>query len=374
MSNPKPLLMRALCNVPHSWWNVACLVLLLLLPTSGWAGNGVGRFIKKVGEYIDSATVRGIDTTYIQVPEKPWQVMLRGNANEMTLDIESMFADDEMRYNWGTDSGTGVGTSLGAWVGYRGYGLGYLFTVGRQKGSNFTIGMGGSNYNVNFRLRRFDTSDADARFTGFFPQNDQANIDEHGHIDLDEPIKVKSMMLEGYYMFNGKHFSNTAGYDQSTIQVRSAGSFIVGASWMSTDIDYAENMNTFLVMMMDDVGRIKVDQVNVGVGYAYNFVPAHQWLVNVMFMPSVAIYNRLKLWKYDYDFDHDDQDIINLQGVESSHSRMKVNLRSWLTLVYNSKRWYAMARGQWCNSRFERNGTSGQLKDWFFNVGLGVRF
>ncbi|MBQ6063034.1 MAG: DUF4421 family protein [Prevotella sp.] len=349
------------------------LALLILAPLCGWAGNGMGRFVKKVGEWIDSATVRGIDSTYIRVPDEPWQVMARSNINEMTFDVASVHKDESSSISWDFGAGAGMGMSFGVWAGYRGYGLGYLYTVGKQKGSNFTIGMGGSNYNVNFRLRRFHTNDTEARFQASYPERGSF-LTDRDHIELDDPIKVRSLLLEGYYMFNGKHFSNTAGYDQSTIQVRSAGSLIVGASWMETDIDYAENMNAVFVMLMNDVGRIKVHQVNVGAGYAYNFVPARHWLINAMFMPTVAIVDRLKMWKYDYVFDDDDAFAIDLQGIENSHSKLMVNIGGWMTLVYNRKHWFATARGQWGRFHFDRNDTNGTLTDWYVNFGVGARF
>lgn len=372
MANGILIVRKSIDDISYSLRKAFCLVLLVLLPVCGWADNGMFRFVKKVGEFIDSATVRGIDSLYIQVPKKPWQVMSRGNANELTLDVGSVYNDEYMDLSWNMDSGTGIGTSFGVWAGYRGYGLGYLFTVGKQKGSNFTIGMGGSNYNLNFRLRKFHTSDTDARIKGAFVDDDE-DLDAKGHLELDDPIKVKSLLIEGYYMFNGKHFSNTAAYDQSTVQVRSAGSLIVGASWMQTDIDYSQNMNAFLVLMMDDVGRIKVHQVNVGVGYAYNWVPARRWLVNAMVMPTVALANRLKMWKYNFVFDGDDGVDIEFQDIENSHSRLMVNVGGWLTLVYNSKHWFATARGQWGQFRFHRNSTLGKLRDWYVNVGIGVR-
>ncbi len=93
---------------------------------------------------------------------------------------------------------------------------------------------------------------------------------------------MKTIIADGYYMFNGKKFSYAAAYDQSVIQKRSAGSLMAGLMYNYTDIDYAANSNGDLIYMMSGLGRIKLWQGSVGVGYAYNWVPARGLLVNLM--------------------------------------------------------------------------------------------
>lgn len=344
-----------------------------MLPLSLSAGDGVGKLLRKLGTYIDTLTVRGIDRQYIHVPEKPWQAMLQGKANEMNMNIESVYHGSEMNYSWESKLKTDVGTSLGAWIGYRGYGLGYQFSTGEQKGSNFDFSLGGSTYSLRLNIRKFKTDETDIRFKGNIFDDEDYQFDDTEKMEMDEPIHVKSTLLEGYYMLNGRHFSNTAAYDQSTIQLRSAGSLIVGASWFDADIDYAANMNTLFVVMMNNIGRIKINQVNVGAGYAYNWVPYKGWLVNAMFMPSVAVVNRLKMWRYDFDINNDDFKL-DLQETIRSHSRLKLNFGSWVTIVYNYRDWVATIKGQWNQFDYNRNDSNGQLSNWYVNIGVGKRF
>ena len=359
----------------HVFHKTVALVALLLASLSLYAGNGKGNLIRQLGNLIDTLTVRGIDKQYIHVPEKPWQVMLKGNANEMNLDVESFYRGEGLDYRWDSKLETGTSKSFGAWVGYRGYGLGYQFTIGSVEGANFNFGVGGSTYTIRLNVRRFKTSETDIRFRGAITDEETPDFDDKVKMEMDEPIFVKSTLLEGYYMFNGKHFSNTAGYDQSTIQLRSAGSVIVGTSWFTADIDYAANINTLFVMMMNNIGRIKVNQLNIGAGYAYNWVPAKGWLVNAMFMPSLAAINRLKMWNYDINPNLDkDEPLLVPKDVTVSHSRLKVNLAGWLTLVYNHKDWFATLKGQWNQFTYKRNDSNGQLSNWYVNVGIGKRF
>lgn len=69
---------------------------------------------------------------------------------------------------------------------------------------------------------------------------------------------------------NGKHFSYSA-YDQSAYQLRSAGSFIVGATYYYS-VNYAENRNAEFILYVGDVGKAQQWQASIGMGDANCFV------------------------------------------------------------------------------------------------------
>lgn len=50
---------------------------------------------------------------------------------------------------------------------------------------------------------------------------------------------------------------------------------------------------------MKGIGRVKLWQGSVGVGYAYNWVPARGLLVNVLGMPMLTFVNKLKAYGYE---------------------------------------------------------------------------
>ena len=91
-----------------------------------------------------------------------------------------------------------------------------------------------------------------------------------------------------------------------------------------------------------------------------------------MFMPTITPYSQLKVW--NYDFDENDNYEYKSNDVNYSYSRIKVNLCSWVTLVYNYKDWFATAKGQWNQFSYKRNDSNGRLSDWYLNVGIGWRF
>ena len=53
------------------------------------AQGGLVSFLKKVGTKLDSMAVKGVDRNYIDAPEKPWQVILRGNVNQTIVSMHT---------------------------------------------------------------------------------------------------------------------------------------------------------------------------------------------------------------------------------------------------------------------------------------------
>ena len=65
--------------------------LLILCPVFAYAQEG-GKLLqawKKLQVRLDSATVRKYDPRYIQVPEKPWRIVLRGRTSDFNMDVNS---------------------------------------------------------------------------------------------------------------------------------------------------------------------------------------------------------------------------------------------------------------------------------------------
>ena len=326
--------------------------------------------------------------------------MLRYKANDMDLRSTSTIDHEMMaekglygELNWESAFKPSSEVSIGAWIGYRGYGLGYSYSLHRSDGRNFSFGATGANYGLNLRIRRFHTNEIEARMWGY---------DESG--PFDEPfeetetwddIKVKTAIFDGYYMFNGKRFSYAAAYDQSSIQIRSAGSFMLGLMWFQTSIDYARPLNALLIQILDGVGRIKLHEGSIGLGYAYNWVPMKNLLINITAMPMLVVYNRTKAYLYESNYDiflgedeisptgkkyvpDDDswQDDITLEETSSitKYGKLSLNIDARASITYNFDRFFLNVYGQvnhW-NNKIDNNRI--KLTDWYVNASLGFRF
>lgn len=356
------------------------------------AQGGVFSLIKKVGTFIDSMSVRGVDRRYIEAPERPWQLLLKGNLSQSIVSMKSNGEVFGEKYIAQTKLKTVPSQYIGVWAGYRGYGLGYTVNVGGDKGSNFTIGATGGSYGIHVRFHSFNSSDPHFSLsTELLTERDKEELEK---TKLTDPIHVNTVIADGYYMFNGKKFSYAAAYDQSVIQKRSAGSLMAGAMFNYTHINYAADSNADLIYVMKGIGRVKLWQGSVGVGYAYNWVPARGLLFNVLGMPMLTFINKLKAYNYEtnipelmedpifwsqpdsyeeWDKWYYENARIAPKGGQSFNSGLSIGFDARVSLTYNIGRYFFNVYGQFNNIRYRHDDTKGYLNDWFVNTSLGIR-
>ena len=361
--------------------------------------------VRKVGTFIDSMTVNGVDRRYLDAPKQPWQVILRGNINQSDLKLsstthnaEEMFIFLEGDLKWEPRIKTIPSAYAGVWAGYRGYGLGYSWNIGGDKGSLLTFGATGGSYGVNLRVHWFDNAEPEV----YLASHVLTDItDDHELIytpytfqeklELNSPIRTRALFLDGYYLFNGKKCSYAAAYDQSIIQKRSAGSLMAGAMYFHSTTHYDTDNNADLILLMNDVGRFKSWQVSIGAGYIYNWVPTKGLLIIGMAIPMLTFYNHHKMWHYDSNLkDIVEQETIfgamdmneadyKLRAAQQNHitnnnSPMKINIDTRLSITYEwNSRFFINAFGQFSNFKYRMDTISGRLNDWYINASIGVR-
>ena len=367
------------------------LVIGLSISSQMMAQGGVISLLKKVGTLIDTMSVRGVDRRYIEAPEKPWQLIVRGNVNQTIVSMNTKGVIEGMEYDAKPSLRTEPAQYVGLWAGYRGYGLGYTVNVGGDKGNYFTIGATGGSFGINVRIHSFDNSSPNLNLDSDILSD--SNKDEWREVKLIDPIHVNTLIADGYYMFNGKKFSYAAAYDQSVIQKRSAGSLMAGLMYNYTNIDYSSKYNGDIIYLMEGLGRVKLWQGSVGVGYAYNWVPARGLLINVMAMPMLTFVNKIKAYGYATNVEELMEDPIfwsdisneewdewfykNLQitpmGDMTFNSGLTFSFDGRVSLTYNFGRCFFSAYGQFNNIRYSHNSTSGYLNDWFVNTSFGIR-
>ena len=367
------------------------LVMGLGISSQMMAQGGVISLIKKVGTLIDTMSVRGVDRRYIEAPEKPWQLIVRGNVNQTIVSMNTKGVIEGMEYDAKPSLRTEPAQYVGLWAGYRGYGLGYTVNVGGDKGNYFTIGATGGSFGINVRIHSFDNSSPNLNLDSDILSD--MNKDEWREVKLIDPIHVNTLIADGYYMFNGKKFSYAAAYDQSVIQKRSAGSLMAGLMYNYTNIDYSSKYNGDIIYLMEGLGRVKLWQGSVGVGYAYNWVPVRGLLINVMAMPMLTFVNKIKAYGYATNVEELMEDPIfwsdisneewdewfydNLQitpmGDMTFNSGLTFSFDGRVSLTYNFGRCFFSAYGQFNNIRYSHNSTSGYLNDWFVNTSFGIR-
>lgn len=356
------------------------------------AQNSVTKLIHKGLELMDSMAVKGVDRRYIDIPERPWQIVVKYNMNQSIVKMNTSGEAGGVPYSAKPYLKTEMSQYVGLWVGYRGHGMGYTMKLGGKKGGYLSMASTGKNYGLNLRIHTFENDHP--RFdlnSDLIPEDSK---DDWQQMYLKEPIKVRSLIADGYYMFNGKHFSYAAAYKQSLLQKRSAGSLMAGAMYYYGHIDYASNMNADLVYLMHGLGKVKLWQGSVGVGYAYNWVPARGWIVNVMAMPMLTFVNRIKAYGYATNVPEllEDPRLLDLEmsdeewdewwegslrltpmGEKTFNGGVMVNFDARMSVCYNFGRYFLNVFGQFNNNRYQHNDSHGYLNDWFVNSSIGIR-
>ena len=360
------------------------------------------RAVNKLGAFIDTMATRGIDKRYIYVPERPWQLVLKNHINDMDMRVESSLSEaylsnygDRPHYDLKSVFKPKFTYNIGLWIGYRGYGLGYNISLSKSNGSSFSIGATGSRYGIYLRTRNFKTSELDVDLWGgnIYGQIDESKKD----FRVWDDIEISSLILDGYYMLNGKRFSYAAAYDQSVVQLRSAGSFMIGAMFYQSNIDLAQPKNAPVIQSMGKKGKIKIQEAGIGFGYSYNWVPVKNLMVNVTAMPMLVFYNRKKATLYDSNYDiflyEEDgpqngkkpypNDIDDLTWTEDvtieetqevvKYGKVSFNFDARASITYNWDRYFLNIHGQWNQFKHSVDNNTVKLNDWFINASLGVR-
>ena len=303
---------------------------------------------------------------YIDAPEKPWQLILRGNISQTIVSMKGDGVAAGEEYDVNAKLKTVPSQYIGLWAGYRGYGIGYTVNVGGDKGSYLTFGATGGAFGINVRIHSFENSkpnmDMDSELLT------EEDMEEMKNVMLIDPIHVKTIIADGYYMFNGKKFSYAAAYDQSVIQKRSAGSLMAGLMYNYTDINYASDSNGDLIY--------------------------RGLLVNVMAMPMLTFVNKLKAYNYETNIEemmlepefwddtipYDEWDKwyyenvrIKPMGDQTFNSGLSIGFDTRASITYNIGRYFFNVYGQFNNIRYHHNNSNGYLNDWFIYSSIGIR-
>ena len=293
------------------------------------SSRGLRGMYDKVTNFFDSTRVKGHDPRYIEMPKRPWSAMVQTAFDQTDLKMNSTMdgsqfpqAEPGEGIDWEPRILTKVSTSVGAWVGYRGHGLGYAVNLGGDKGTSLTLTSTGKFYSLNFRYHTFKTDRPEVNMKINYKDEDTGEMTTLSDKDtyyLMDPIKARTIYLNGFYIFNYKRFSYAAARRQAVIQKRSAGSPLVGISFFHSKYNFATtDYNADFVMMMSKVGTIRQWQASVSAGYSYNWVPAKGWLVNITALPSLTFYDKIKVSLYDSNFsrkmfaaaDEEDHDLV----------------------------------------------------------------
>jgi len=365
--------------------------------------------LHQVQQYLDNKARKKVDPQYIEVPDKPWRVILRYKESVFDVDYSNSAGNPAAGdgADWQLCFEPPASASIGVWAGYRGTGFAFSKSLKKKEGTTLSFSTTGAKYGANFRLRAFEMTEATLTATVY---EDNKVTHENIKDKLGVPVEIASLYLNGYYVFNGRRYSQAAAYNQSVIQRRSAGSFLVGATWYMSTLDFSDDRHISIILLSENTGRIKMHQGTLGAGYGYNWVPLRGLVVNAMAMPTFSFYNRVKAYKYDSNYEMatltgpDDYGEWNPEtrtwangkthkpipendeewkwvstadcwevGSETDYSMLRFNVDLRLGIAYNWKNYFIGIQGQFNNFHFKNDPCKVNLFDAYARTSIGIR-
>lgn len=164
-----------------------------------------------------------------------------------------------------------------------------------------------------------------------------------------------NFLFSGYYVFNHRRFSYPAAFTQSYIQKRNAGSIIAGAYISLSQLTLGDSTNN------TELYRVINAFVSLGVGYGYNFVLQHNWLLHISTIPYFIIY---------------DKAICRFGGKDEEWETQfpQVVIVARAAIIHSWERWFA---GMTTHYTYSHVGTSNLIsidnQQWHFMAIVGFR-
>ena len=103
-------------------------------------------------------------------------------------------------------------------------------------------------------------------------------------------VSQDMVTANAYYVFSGRRFSFPAAFTQSWLQRRSAGSIMLGLSFVAGRIK-ADRGD----VLGSGAARLSLLCGSVGAGYAYNWVIKGRWLLHISTLPQFVVVSRNRL-------------------------------------------------------------------------------
>ena len=217
---------------------------------------------------------KGIDTAYIMRPQTKWTVVGRINVSGAKIETEGI----ENGQHFNSEMKADYKSTLSVAVSYLGLSLSASLNPAKLMGKYRDYELNFNSYGKRFG---FDVIYQDAKnFTGWHDHDGMERIELPADM-----LKVKTLNVNAFYIFNSRRFSYPAAFSQSYIQRQSAGSFLLAASGQGqhATLDWNQEM------------QLKMTNIGIGAGYGYNYVPGQGWLLHISALPTFIVYSKTSM-------------------------------------------------------------------------------
>lgn len=226
-------------------------------------------FFYRTGNWVDRYLQRGIDTSYIGLPEHSWRIAYTNGMIGINSNLTSFSeAQDNSVQTITLLNRTTPSVDLGFYAGYRGFGFGYSWDAIHAYAQRLSFSFGSKFIGIDFGIHTSTNIYTNLQF------GDQQSWD----FGKDKVI-ITNASLNLWYALNARHYSHQAAVKQSYIQKQTAGSFLVHLAYTSSQVQlkdtlrYTDNNVPLLPLLMSSLTAIRTRQIAVGIGYGINYTP-----------------------------------------------------------------------------------------------------
>lgn len=298
------------------------------------------------------------DTTYIEPSHYDWTVQLQ---SQNTIEKYVAKAPDGRKLTFSP----GASWRMGPYGGWRFLVSGLTLDVGhlafgsrKSNRSQFSLSIWLNMFNID--IYRLDSGD-DFGISSLDFDSKQLSTGTLRDITA-EGIDFNLRGLNITYIFNHRRYAYKSVYAQSTMQRRSAGSWLLGlgytrhamtVDWDKVDSNLQKRLGTSLKALgldtMQTFTSMKFADLSLSVGYGYNWVLSRNWVFNTTLTLAFA-YNQPR--SYDSPSKH----LLHFHDFSWKNINMYEMAR--FGVIWQRKRWYAGAHALLRNYNFKRDQLS----------------
>lgn len=256
-------------------------------------------------------------------------------------------------------------TSLGVGFNYKDYGLAIAFGLPKSESSNTKYGKTKRlDLQMNMYKPKFGFDGFAQLYKGYYNSNPEDFMDwENEALPQLPDMKVISIGLNAFYLFNSERFSYKAAFVRNQVQLKSAGSFTTGIFGF---YDIAETENGFKPKEFPDSIGDSFDlkafntlAIGISIGYLYTWVISEHFFINVGIIPG---------------FGNQRIELETLDGQKSVQNAPAAQLAARSAIGYDSKFFYMGITGVITWRNFQYKGYDVDLSTEQIKVFIGKRF
>lgn len=226
-------------------------------------------FFYRTGRWVDNYLTRGIDTSYIALPEHSWRLAYTNAMVGVNSNLTSFSAEQNNGFQTVTLlNRTTPSVDLGFYAGYRGFGFGYSWDALHAYAQRLSFSLGSKFIGIDFNIHTSTN----------IRTNLQVGSNQNWDFGKDKVV-ITNASLNLWYALNAKHYSHQAAVKQSYIQKKTAGSLLLHLAYTSSQVQlrdtlrYTDNNVPLLPLLMSNLTAIRTRQIAVGIGYGINYTP-----------------------------------------------------------------------------------------------------